>query len=43
MKMELSNLITELIKEDIEINVVYVDGNWLDIDNIDSISIASTF
>ena len=43
MKMELSNLINELIKEDIEINVVYVDGNWLDIDNIDSISIASTF
>ena len=42
-KMKMADLLSDLISKDIKINVLYIDGHWLDIDNVRDLPLGSKY
>lgn len=42
-KMKMADLFSELINRGIKINVFYIDGHWLDIDNVKDLPLGSNY
>jgi phosphoenolpyruvate phosphomutase len=42
-KMKMTDLLSHLISKGIKINVIYIDGHWLDIDNVKDLPLGSKY
>jgi len=42
-KMKMADLLSDLISKKIKINVLYIDGHWLDIDNVRDLPLSSKY